>query len=850
MRRLVPCTVLLAALTLTFSACREASQEDLENSCGSGAIAVNNECFPAVVCGAGTIQVGNDCVNAEGASCGEGTTANDAGECVPNTADFCAQGTRESDGRCVPEQVLACGTGTAEDGGVCVPTIAFDCGPGTTSVPSDTVEFQCELTCVPPEVWDSVAGACVDECGPGTTFGDNGFCEASCTNEEYYDAELDTCLSVPTCVAGAIFNEDLNACEGWPWTELTLDTVCARRAFALCQNFIDCCDNAGVQSIFDVDLDIDLTHCVANELSYCEQTALARDRYLANQDPPQVEAVPEGLTAFDEHFADLGCVRDVNWLSWDPDLVAGLVRGVVTEGNICFEHRACAEADDYCWWGRQAVTHAWQLDSSSSGYNNETEDANDADSSNDLNFFPAGAGEDDAFYVGAEFLFQGVLLEIGTAGEGDYEVVWEYWDGDSFVEFGSYDDESESLKLDGFHTVSFDVPEDWETDTISSEGPYYWARARRDGETVDTDPLGNRVWLIETVKRCTQRGAQDEPCLLGTGLEVPQRTCLDGLECTDTDEGETGFTCENIDRVLGSSCPAEGGYAPRIDAGVDITWCGGGELVCRPSDDTADFDKAWVINDPEGAVNHEDVTDDFADTDTPGDVTPFPDTDTPVGDQFAIGFEQPFNHFVIAYDTVPVGGGLHYLYWNGSELVRFPVVRSSLVDGVLEVSLPDEIPADWQAQDINGTELYYVVLEVTSAFTTIPTVSQGQVRVTFCRNHLAEDAECPRRPGTLGVDWCEAGTYCEDGGDDPDTCQPKLARGDACDIEFERNLRLGWFGSRSEHTACEDDLRCTIVEVDTDTYETQCQPAEDVCLFLLPNCELEELAGVGSCDEI
>jgi hypothetical protein len=653
-------------------------------------------------------------------------------------------------------------------------------------------------------------------------------------------------------VAGAIFNEDLNECEGWPWTELTLDTVCARRAFALCQNFIDCCDNAGVRDVFGVDLEVDLTHCVANQLNFCEQSALARDRYLASQDPPQVESVPEGLAAFDEQFADLGCVRDVNWLGWDPELVAGLVRGVVTEGNVCLEDRACAEADDYCWWGRQPVSHAWAFDDdadASSAFDNETDDANDADSGGDVTFFTnEDDATDDAFYFGASFLFQAVYLDVETAGSDTFDVDWEYYNGvdEEWTSLGTLFD----FQTDGFTEIYLEeVPEDWGTFEVNGVGPYYWLRALVTSGAPDDDVEGNQVWLIETVKRCTQRGAEDEACRTDTGLEVPQRTCLEGLECTLTKQGETGYTCEDITRLLGGACPAEGGYSPLVETG-DIVWCGGGELVCRPTEDPADLDQAWVIDDPAGTPSYVDVTGDFSDSGS-GDVNPWP-ADEAVGDQFAIGFEHPFNQITITVDTAGVGGTLDVKYWNGSAWVGLPILSDQTNDFLIAGTgdLSWDIPEDWEPQEINGSdELYYIVFEVNSVYaTTNPVLGEGHVRVTFCRNHIAEDAECPRREGVSGVDWCEAGTYCEDGDGDPDTCQPKLARGDACDIEFERSLGRGSFAMRSEHTACEDDLRCTIVEVDTDTYETQCQPAEDICLFLLEACELEELAGIGSCD--
>jgi hypothetical protein len=90
-----------------------------------------------------------------------------------------------------------------------------------------------------------------------------------------------------------------------------------------------------------------------------------------------------------------------------------------------------------------------------------------------------------------------------------------------------------------------------------------------------------------------------------------------------------------------------------------------------------------------------------------------------------LGMNAPFRFVHAELATAGVGGTISYAYWNGSAWVEFtPVSGMSHLDSALEEIMIwidyASIPGDWQKRSIQSQSLYWVRLQVVSAFTTGP----------------------------------------------------------------------------------------------------------------------------------
>lgn len=139
-----------------------------------------------------------------------------------------------------------------------------------------------------------------------------------------------------------------------------------------------------------------------------------------------------------------------------------------------------------------------QGDDSGASFIDETTDLNSA-AANDVAFFPAGAGVDDAFYFGSDGKFAGAAVNVGTAGIGTYAVTWEYWDASNWVALSGVTDGTSGFQVAGLQNVTFQVPADWDTTTVNAQGPFYYVRAKRNAGTVTTDPLGTQAFVFTTI---------------------------------------------------------------------------------------------------------------------------------------------------------------------------------------------------------------------------------------------------------------------------------------------------------------------------------------------------------------
>jgi len=111
--------------------------------------------------------------------------------------------------------------------------------------------------------------------------------------------------------------------------------------------------------------------------------------------------------------------------------------------------------------------------------------------SNDMKLLPNSPAVGDAYYFGADNTFDDVEIEISTAGDGTWDIVWEYYNGTSWVALSNVTDGTNDFRNAEINTVSFDVPGDWATTNVGGIAGLYWVRGRLDSFTsLTTQPLG------------------------------------------------------------------------------------------------------------------------------------------------------------------------------------------------------------------------------------------------------------------------------------------------------------------------------------------------------------------------
>jgi len=125
-------------------------------------------------------------------------------------------------------------------------------------------------------------------------------------------------------------------------------------------------------------------------------------------------------------------------------------------------------------------------------FSDETTRAND-DTPNDVTLLPSSPSVDDAYYFGQETIFAEMEIDISTAGAGTWDIVWEYYNGSSWVQLPNISDGTSDFQNSGIGLVEWDIPSDWAATDVNGD-PLYWVRGRLDTFTsVSTQPLARGV---------------------------------------------------------------------------------------------------------------------------------------------------------------------------------------------------------------------------------------------------------------------------------------------------------------------------------------------------------------------
>ncbi|MFH1087508.1 MAG: hypothetical protein V1737_02845 [Chloroflexota bacterium] len=123
----------------------------------------------------------------------------------------------------------------------------------------------------------------------------------------------------------------------------------------------------------------------------------------------------------------------------------------------------------------------------------ETVQAN-SDATNDMTLLPPVPAVNDAYYFGRLSFWDWIELRMGTAGNGTWDIAWEYWNGD-WVPLADVIDNTSGFRVTGTRMVLFTRPLDWSQTTVGGIANLYWIRARVSAYTsVVTQPKGNRAF--------------------------------------------------------------------------------------------------------------------------------------------------------------------------------------------------------------------------------------------------------------------------------------------------------------------------------------------------------------------
>lgn len=128
--------------------------------------------------------------------------------------------------------------------------------------------------------------------------------------------------------------------------------------------------------------------------------------------------------------------------------------------------------------------------------------ATDETGTADVPLAPPGLAAGDAVLFGYVEQFLEVEVRIDTPGEGDWTVVWEWWDGLSWNPFPAdqIDDPTAGFRAPaGTYRIKWDQPPFWQTMASSVSGiPLYFIRARYASVvSVTTEPAAGRVVVFD-----------------------------------------------------------------------------------------------------------------------------------------------------------------------------------------------------------------------------------------------------------------------------------------------------------------------------------------------------------------
>lgn len=121
----------------------------------------------------------------------------------------------------------------------------------------------------------------------------------------------------------------------------------------------------------------------------------------------------------------------------------------------------------------------------------ETEQANN-NVVDDITLLPESPATGDAYYIGYDTPFSGFDIDISTSGQGDWDIVWEYYNGNNWVGLNASDGTND-FRDGAVSTISWNVPSDWVKFDNNGTRKYF-VRGRLDSFTsISRQPLGEQI---------------------------------------------------------------------------------------------------------------------------------------------------------------------------------------------------------------------------------------------------------------------------------------------------------------------------------------------------------------------
>lgn len=119
------------------------------------------------------------------------------------------------------------------------------------------------------------------------------------------------------------------------------------------------------------------------------------------------------------------------------------------------------------------------------------------DTPDTMTLLPATVAVGDAYYFGAIGPFDRIELNISTAGEGDWVVVWEFWSGAAWDAVGDIVDNTDGFKLPGLIDILTPSTPGWVATTVNSVTAYYVRARVTSVTTTTTQPLGQTATVFQ-----------------------------------------------------------------------------------------------------------------------------------------------------------------------------------------------------------------------------------------------------------------------------------------------------------------------------------------------------------------
>ena len=337
---------------------------------------------------------------------------------------------------------------------------------------------------------------------------------------------------------------------------------------------------------------------------------------------------------------------------------------------------------------KQEMNAAIAYDQNITTYTDETTESND-DTTDDMNLLPVGDVDvDDAYYFGNDYKFNKIAIDISTVGTSDviWTLAWEYFDGSTWQTLSNITDGTNVFTIFGLSLVIFDLPTDWYKNTVNSQGPFYYVRARVDTftGTTYTQPKGKLSY---------------------TKHEIDFNRKVDLL-----------FNVFDFDNYIWSGIASDGGTVELGDnyLYLDAAIQDDGGVYTDETSEATDFELDYLSLLPAVPV---------------------------VDDSYYFGHTEQFNTLQLNISTAGVGTWtIIWEYWDGTNWVSL----TNVVDGTSGFSafgiknIYFTKPEDWVNVKVNAQGSFYYIrarVSVYSAITTQPEARFGYV-LNFSNKNL------------------------------------------------------------------------------------------------------------------